>query len=71
MAMPLLWFSTPFFVASLMTSLFAIVVYRHAPPCTFRALPPYPQPETRPTPSLVLGETHHQTLLDRARDPSG
>ena len=66
----LLWFSTPFFVASLMTSLLAIVVYRHAPPVTFRALPPYPAPETRLAPSLVLGEVHHATRTGRAPDPA-
>ena len=36
----------------------------------FRALPPYPAPETRPTPSLVLGETHHPTRTGRAPDPT-
>ena len=46
-----LWFSTPFFAASMLMSLLAIVVSRHAP--TRRdpaALPPYPAPEQRPTP---------------------
>ena len=66
----LLWFSTPFYIASLMTSLFAIVVYRSSPSARFRALPPYPQPETRPAPSLILGEAHHPTRTGRASDPT-
>ena len=66
----ILWFSTPFCLASLVTSLFAIVAYRHAPSATFRTLPLYPQPETRPTPSLVLGEAHHPTRTGRAPDPT-
>ena len=35
-------------VAVLM-SLMAIVVYRHVPRARVRPLPPYPQPEQRPT----------------------
>ena len=66
----LLWFSTPFCIASLMTSLFAIVVYRSSPSARFRALPPYPTPETRPAPSLILGEAHHLTRTGRAPDPT-
>lgn len=66
----ILWFSTPFCLASLVTSLFAIVAYRHAPSATFRTLPLYPQPETRPTPSLVLGEAHHPTRTGRAPEPT-
>ncbi len=66
----ILWFSTPFCLASLVTSLFAIAAYRHAPSATFRTLPPYPEPETRPTPSLVLGEAHHPTRTGRAPEPT-
>jgi hypothetical protein len=66
----LLWFTTPFFIASLMTSLLAIVVYRNAPAVRFRGLPPYPVPEARLTPSLVLGEAHHQTQTGRAPEPT-
>src|SRR5438477_10292660 len=51
-----LWFTTPFFLASLLTSVVAIGVYRHAPTVRLRDLPPYPEPETREQPSLVLGE---------------
>ena len=50
-------------------SLMAIVVYRRAPRARVRPLPPYPQPEQRPTPSLVLGETHYQTAPGPAARP--
>src|SRR5690349_24570318 len=56
-----LWFTTPYLAASLLMSLMAIVVYRRAPSARVRPLPPYPQPESRPAPSLVLGEPHYQT----------
>ena len=65
----LLWFSTPFYLASVVASLFAIAVYRSSPNARFRALPPYPAPEERPTPSLILGEAHHQTRTGRAAEP--
>jgi hypothetical protein len=64
-----LWFTTPYFAASLLMSLMAIVVYRRAPRARIRPLPPYPQPEQRPTPSLVLGETHYQTAPGPAARP--
>ena len=64
-----LWFTTPYFAASLVMSLVAIVVYRHAPGARVRPLPPYPQPEQRPTPMLVLGETHHDTAPGPAPRP--
>src|SRR5687767_14203735 len=51
-----LWFTTPYFAASLLMSLVAIVVYRRAPSARVRPLPPYPEPEQRATPMLVLGE---------------
>ena len=65
-----LWFSTPFFVTSLFVSLGAIVVYRIEPSIRFRPLPQYPQPEARPLPSLVLGESHHTTSPGRAAEPT-
>jgi hypothetical protein len=65
-----LWFSTPFFLASLVGSLFAIVAYRHAPRLTYRSLPAYIEPEARPALSLVLGEVHHLTRPGRASDPT-
>ena len=46
-----LWFSTPFFVASVAMSTLAIVAYRHAPSVRARVLPPYPSPERRSSPS--------------------
>ena len=65
-----LWFTTPFFLASLLTSVLAIVVYRHAPTARCRPLPPYPEPETREHPTLVLGETHGLTTPGRAPLPT-
>src|SRR5690348_11613254 len=64
-----LWFTTPYFAASLLMSLMAIIAYRRAPRARIRPLPPYPQPEQRPTPSLVLGETHYQTAPGPAARP--
>lgn len=64
-----LWFTTPFFGVSLLTSLLAIAVYRRAPRMRIRPLPPYPPPERRATPMLVLGETHHATTPGRAAAP--
>jgi len=51
----LLWFSTPFHLASLLLSMTAIVSYRKRRHIRFRALPPYPAPERRAQPSIVLG----------------
>jgi hypothetical protein len=65
-----LWFTTPFFFASLFTSVVAIVVYRHAPTARLRELPPYPEPEMRDKPSLILGETHALTTPGRAAEPT-
>src|SRR5438132_10198676 len=65
-----LWFTTPFFLASLLTSVLAIVVYRQAPTARFRTLPRYSHPETRERLSLVLGETHALTSAGRAPLPS-
>jgi hypothetical protein len=65
-----LWFTTPFFAASLLTSVLAIVVYRRPLGARLHALPPYPAPERRPAPSLVLGETHLPTQSGRAPAPS-
>jgi hypothetical protein len=64
-----LWFTTPFFAASLFMSLAAIVVYRRVPTARFRPLPRYPAPETRPAPMLVLGEAHFATTPGRAPNP--
>lgn len=66
----LLWFTTPFFTASLMASLLTIVVYRRLPVTRFRRLPAYPPPEKRQAPMLVLGEAHHQTTPGRSPEPT-
>jgi len=65
-----MWFTTPYFTTSLLMSLVAIVVYRRAPRARYRELPPYPRPERRPTPALVLGETHFLTAPGRSPAPS-
>jgi hypothetical protein len=64
-----LWFTTPYYAASLLMSLTAIVVYRRAPSTRVRPLPPYPHPEQRPAPMLVLGETHNHTTPGPAARP--
>jgi hypothetical protein len=64
-----LWFTTPFLAASFVASLAAIVLVRRTPQAEYRPLPPYPSPETRAKPSLVLGEIHHEMLSGRAADP--
>ena len=64
-----LWFTTPFLAASFVASLAAIVLVRRTPQAQYRSLPPYPSPETRAKPSLVLGEIHHEMLSGRAADP--
>src|SRR4051794_33858972 len=61
-----LWFTTPFLAASLLTSLLTIVAYRAPFATRTRPLPPYPPPESRPAPSLVLGERH----FDRTPGPA-
>src|SRR5436309_2259782 len=60
-----LWFTSAFLGASLATSLFAIVAYRSQSTLRSRPLPPYPKPQTRATPMLVLGESH----MPRAAGP--
>src|SRR5690348_9868285 len=54
-----LWFTTPFFAASLLMSLITIGVYRRPPHAHVRALPPYPGDDAGDAPVLVLGERHH------------
>ena len=60
-----LWFTTPFFGASLVLSLLAIVASRREPHVRSRPLPTYLQPEDRPAPTLVLGERHFETTSGR------
>jgi hypothetical protein len=64
-----LWFSTAFLAANVLLSALTIFVYRRAPSLRMRALPPYPSPETRSSPSLVLGETHFRAISGRSPDP--
>jgi hypothetical protein len=65
-----LWFSTPFFAASIALSVVAIVAYQRPQTTKQRPLPPYQMPETRPAPSLVLGETHGLTTPGLAPAPT-
>src|SRR5215471_6353812 len=64
-----MWFSTPFFAASVALSTLAIVAYRHAPSVRSRALPPYESPERRSSPSVVLGEAHSLSTPGPAHSP--
>ncbi|MGE3512666.1 MAG: hypothetical protein AB7N65_27700, partial [Vicinamibacterales bacterium] len=68
-AYAVLWFSTPFLLASVLLSFLTISVYRRPQRTRLHALPPYPKPETRPSPSLVLGESHFLAQPGRAPDP--
>ena len=65
----LLWFSTPFWLASIVMSLAAIAASGLKPTWAYRPLPPYPEPEKRPDLSLVLGETHFADRSGRAPEP--
>lgn len=65
-----LWFTTPFLAASLVLSLVTIAASRRAPAVAQHRLPPYPAPEHRPSPTLVLGEKHFETKPGRAPAPS-
>ncbi len=66
----LLWFSTPFWVASIAMSVVAIVASGLKPSWAYRPLPPYPEPETRTEPFLVLGEAHFADRSGRAPEPT-
>ena len=65
-----LWFTTPYLLASIFGSLVTIVVFRAVPTAVYRNLPPYPEPEARPEPMLVLGEAHNATTPGRAPEPT-
>jgi hypothetical protein len=65
-----LWFTTPFFAASIALSVIAIIVYQRPQTAQTRPLPPYPAADLRVTPSLVLGEAHGLTTPGRAAAPS-
>jgi hypothetical protein len=65
-----LWFTTPFFGASLVLSMLTIVGYHRLPGARRQSLPLYPAPERRMTPSLVLGESHLATQPGPATHPT-
>jgi hypothetical protein len=64
------WFTTPYFIASFMTSMLAIVAYHRLPLTRGRPLPRYPVPEGRAKPTLILGESHLATIPGRAPAPA-
>jgi len=64
------WFTTPFFAGSMVASLVAILAYTHAPAMRMRRLPPYPAPEDRQAPMVILGETHLGMTPGPAPDPT-
>ena len=65
-----LWFSTPFFLSSLVLSFVYIFVARWDRPGDCQKLPPYPAPDKRQALFLVLGEQHHRTVPGRAPAPT-
>jgi hypothetical protein len=65
-----LWFSSTFFAASLALSVLAIVASRAPDRVRPRPLPRYPDPASRPTPSLVLGEAHLPRTVGPAPNPT-
>ncbi len=64
------WFTTPFLAMSLVTSVLMIVASRHLPVPRAHPLPPYPVPQSRSTPTLVLGEAHFPNMPGRSPDPT-
>src|ERR1700681_993704 len=62
-------FTPPYFTTSLLMSRVATVCSRRPPEPRYRERPPYPRAEPRPTPALVLGETHFLTAPGRSPDP--
>jgi len=65
-----LWFSTPFFLSSLVLSFVYIFVARWDRPGDRHELPPYPVPADRQELFLVMGEQHHRTVPGRAPAPT-
>jgi hypothetical protein len=65
-----LWFTTPFFLSSMVLSLGYIFVTSRAQTPAVQPLPPYPVPASRQQLFLVLGEQHHRTTPTRASQPS-
>src|SRR5438105_88934 len=65
-----LWFTTPWIATSVITSVLAMVAYRRRETARMHPLAAYPAPETRPTPTLVLGESHFPRRRGRAPEPT-
>jgi hypothetical protein len=65
-----LWFTTPWIGTSVITSVLTMVAYRRRPHLRLRPLPAYPAPESRPTPMLVIGESHLPRQMGRASEPT-
>jgi hypothetical protein len=63
------WFTTPLLAASFLLSLVGLVITQHPRATRARALPPYPDPQGRHTPTLVLGERHFATKPGRSPAP--
>lgn len=55
-------YSTPFLVFSMIFSLMYVHLYRRESELAAGALPPYPNPRTQASLSLVLGEVHRQLV---------
>ncbi len=64
------WFSTPFFLSSIVLSFVNVFVARWDRRPWQLALPSYPAPEHRRELSVVLGEQHHATRPGRASAPT-
>jgi hypothetical protein len=64
-----LWFSTPYFVFSMVGSFLYVFVARWDRPRKSKKLPPYPAPEHREELFVVLGEQHRRSSPARAVEP--
>ena len=64
------WFTSMFFAVPLVTSVAFSVVCRCPERVRRRSLPPYPDPASRPTPMLVLGEAHLPRICGPAPEPN-
>src|SRR3989442_497288 len=62
-------FTTPYIGVSLLLSLAYIFIGRKAAPAMGAKLPPYPEPATRETLFLVIGELHHPRRPEPVQDP--
>jgi hypothetical protein len=63
------WFTTPFLACFSALSVAFIFWSRLGTRIRYGKLPPYPEPERRDAVSLVLGELHHPTRVERAAEP--